>query len=104
LLQLLQYSLLFWEPVVRSAVGKDRCFNASYHHALACEFYKVRPKKGDPHPERTNADLCHYDAPHKDYVFTEKWVMFLIEQMKKPGEYQKLLDSRRTGKSKSRKA
>ena len=76
--------------------GKERCFNASYHHAVACEFYKVRPKRGDPHPEKTNVDMCQYDAAHKDYVFTEKWVTFLIEEMKKPGQYQKLLEFRRT--------
>jgi hypothetical protein len=83
------------EPVVKSAVGKDRCFNASYHHALACEFYKVRPKKGDAHPEKTKVDWCHYDAAHKDYVFTDKWVTFLIEEMKKSGQYQKLIESRK---------
>ncbi|MCA9094382.1 MAG: DUF3644 domain-containing protein [Planctomycetaceae bacterium] len=92
------------EPVVKAAIGKDRRFNPSYHHALACEFYKVRPKKGDMHPEKTNVEMCHYDAVHKDYVYTEKWVTFLIEQMKKPGEYQKLLESRPGAKPKSGKA
>jgi hypothetical protein len=86
------------QPVVKAALGKERCFNASYHHALACEFYKVRPKKGDPHPEKTKVEMCQYDAAHKDYVFTERWVTFLIEEMKKPGQYQKLLDFRRASK------
>jgi hypothetical protein len=86
-------------PVVKAAFGKDRCFNASYHHALACEFYKIRPKKTDPHPHKTDVEMCQYDAAHKDYVFTEKWVTFLIEEMKKPGQYEKLLESRRAAKS-----
>jgi hypothetical protein len=64
----------------------------------------VRPKKGDPHPEKTNAEMCQYDAAHKDYVFTEKWVTFLMEEMKKPGQYQRLLDSRRAAKAASAKA
>lgn len=85
-------------PVVQAVCGKDRCFNASYHHALACEFYKIRPKKTDPHPHKTNVEMCHYDDAHKDYVFTEKWVTFLIAEMKKPEQYQKLLESRRAAK------
>lgn len=88
------------EPIVKAAVGKQAHFSPSYHHALACQFYKIRPKKGDAHPERTNTEMCHYDAAHKDYVFTEKWVTFLMEEMKKPGEYQKLLNSRQAAKSK----
>jgi hypothetical protein len=83
------------EPVVKQACGKGCCFTASYHHAKACAFYKVRPKKGDPHPEKTRVEFCQYDAAHKDYVFTEQWVAFLIEEMKKPGQYQKVLDSKR---------
>jgi hypothetical protein len=84
------------QPVVKSACGKDRRFNASYHHALACQFYKIRPKTGDPQPEKTKLDMCQYDAAHKDYVYTDKWATFLMEEMKKPGQYQKLLDSRRS--------
>lgn len=91
------------EPVIKLAVGEECHFTASYHHALACDYYKVKPRKGDPNPAKTNLDMCHYDAAHKDYVYTERWVTYLIEQMKKPGEYQKLLDSRRKAKPKSGK-
>jgi hypothetical protein len=59
-------------PVVRAVYGEEQCFNASYHHALACEFYKVRPKKGDPHPEKTNIEMCQYDAAHKDLCVYRK--------------------------------
>ena len=82
------------QPVVKEACGKERPFNASYHHVLACEFYKIRPRRNDPQPHKTNVEFCQYDAAHKDYVYTGKWVSFLIEEMKKPGQYQKLLDSR----------
>jgi hypothetical protein len=89
------------EPVVKECYGKQCCFNASYHHALACQLYKVRPKKGDAQPEKTKVEFCQYDAAHKDYVYTEQWVMFLTEEMKKPGQYQNLLDSRRSAKAAS---
>jgi len=92
------------QPIVKAACGKERCFIASYHHALACEFYSIRPKKNDPQPHKTNVEMCHYDEAHKDYVYTEKWVTFLIEEMKKPGQYQKLLESRRAAKSASAKS
>lgn len=78
------------ETTVKQACGKDAQFVASYHHARACQFYKVRPEKGDPHPEKTDARYCHYDAAHKDYVFTEEWVMFLKSELKKPGQYEKI--------------
>ena len=84
------------EPVVRHACGKGVHFTASYHHAKACVYYKVRPKKGDPHPEKTKVEFCQYDAAHKDYVFTEQWVTFLIEEMKKPGQYKTVLDAKAT--------
>ena len=56
----------------------------------------MRPPKGDPHPEKTKVEFCQYDAAHKDYVFTEQWVTFLIEEMKKPGQYQKVLKAKAT--------
>lgn len=91
------------EPIVKAACGKERRFNASYHHARACDYYKVRPKKHDPNPHRTNVEMCHYDEAHKDYVYTEKWVTFLIEEMKKPGRYQAMLDARRSASEVSSK-
>jgi hypothetical protein len=84
------------EPIVKEACGRDCRFNPSYHHALACEHYKVRPKKGGPDPAKTKVDYCQYDAAHKDYVYTEQWVAFLIAEMKKPGVYQKMLECRKT--------
>lgn len=78
------------EPVVKAVCGKDKKFAASYHHARACQFYKVRPPAGDKHPEKTDTRFCHYDAAHRDYVFTKQWVTFLITEMKKPGQYDRI--------------
>jgi len=78
------------EPVVQQLWGQDKRFAASYHHANACQFYKIRPKAGEKHPEKTDTRFCHYDAAHKDYVFTEQWVAFLMNELKKPGQYDKI--------------
>lgn len=78
------------QPVVQEICGKDKKFVASYHHARACQFYQVRPPAGDKHPEKTDTRFCHYDAAHRDYVFTKQWVAFLIAEMRKPGQYDKL--------------
>ena len=79
------------KPTVKLACGVGCSFIASYHHAKACLSYKVKPKKNDPHPERTKQEFYHYDAAHKDYVYTEQWVTFLSEELQKPGQYKKVL-------------
>jgi len=78
------------EPEVKQVCGNAVKFNASYHHARACQFYKVRPASGSPHPEKTDTRFCHYDAAHKDYVYTEQWVTFLKTELKKLGQYDKI--------------
>lgn len=78
------------EPIVKQVCGKHTKFVASYHHVRACQFYKVRPPAGAQNPEKTNLQFCHYDAAHKDYVFTEQWVTFLKSELKKPGQYEKI--------------
>jgi hypothetical protein len=78
------------EPVVEQVYGQGKRFVASYHHAHACQLYKIRPKSGDKHPEKTDNRYCHYDAAHKDYVFTEQWVTFLKDELKRPGQYERI--------------
>ena len=80
------------DPVVKEVCGKDKKFVASYHHARACQFYKVRPLASAADPEKTDTRFCHYDAAHRDYVYTEQWVRFLITEMKKPNQYSKILE------------
>ena len=78
------------EPTVKRVCGPGAKFVASYHHAKACQFFKVRPPSGNPRPEKTKTEFCHYDAAHKDYVFTEQWVKFLETELKKPGRYDEI--------------
>jgi hypothetical protein len=43
-------------------------------HTCAWHYYKVRPPKGDPHPDHTRPEYCVYDETHEDYVYTKEWV------------------------------
>jgi len=79
------------EPVVKAAHGNLRKFGPSYQHPRACLLYKIRPPARDPHPEKTDVKFCHYDAAHKDYVYTEQWVQFLGEELKKQGKYDEIM-------------
>ncbi len=65
-------------------------FNSSTH--TSCwKFYNVRPDKDSQDPEMTDTKYCVYDVTHKDYVYTQAWIDFLIEKMKDESEYQKIL-------------
>ena len=86
------------QPVVKQVCGQAACFTASYHHAKACGYYKVRPQKGESNPERTKIEYCQYDAAHRDYVFTNQWAEFLIHEMRKPGRYEEIMSVGRTKK------
>lgn len=87
------------EPVVQEVVGPEYRFTPSYHHAKAHQYYGVRPPAGDANPSRTNATYCLYDEPHRDYVYTHAWSDFLIEEMKKPGQYHEILKGAQSGDS-----
>lgn len=51
------------------------------HHDHMCLYwcFKVRPIKRDKEkPHITNTKYCHYDEVHRDYVFTDNWVNFIV--------------------------
>ncbi|MBI4083172.1 MAG: DUF3644 domain-containing protein [Candidatus Lambdaproteobacteria bacterium] len=52
-----------------------------HHHAIAWKHFKVRPLKGSTTPEHTRDEFCVYDKLHKDYVYTNAWVVFLAKQL-----------------------
>ena len=35
-------------------------------------------------------EFCHYDEPHQDYIYTKKWVDFLVEKLKDDQEYENI--------------
>lgn len=41
----------------------------------------MRPKSGDPHPERTRPEYCVYDDVHEDYVYTNAWIEMLAREL-----------------------
>lgn len=64
-------------------------FNANTH-TRCWKKYAVRPEKGDPCPERTNAKYCVYDAMNQNYGYTQEWIDFLIIKMSDEDEYNSL--------------
>ena len=50
-------------------------------HVVLYKLFSVRPANGADDPFETYADFCLYDEPHKDYVYQEAWVNFLIHFM-----------------------
>lgn len=59
-------------------------------HTRCWKKYEVRPENGSPEPEKTKSEYCVYDEANKMYLYTEKWVKFIIAKMKKAGEYESL--------------
>jgi Protein of unknown function (DUF3644) len=47
-------------------------------HVILYKLFSVRPIKGAPHPADTNQEFCLYDETHRDYVYLEAWVNFLV--------------------------
>jgi hypothetical protein len=64
-------------------------FNADTH-TRCWKKYKVRPDSKSKQPHLTTTDYCVYDKPHKDYLYTAKWVDLLTEKMKNEEEYSSL--------------
>jgi hypothetical protein len=50
-------------------------------HTCAWRHYRVRPSKGESHPERTTAEYCIFDDVHEDYVYTSAWVGKLAREL-----------------------
>jgi len=59
-------------------------------HTRCWQEYEVRPPKNSPHPKLTKPEYCVYDGPHKDYLYTEAWVDFLVQKMQDEDEYRSL--------------
>lgn len=65
---------------VRSQLG-IAVFTPHYHHARCWKHFGVRPSKNSPSPAHCNTEYCQYDEPHRDYLYTEAWVDFLIAEL-----------------------
>lgn len=59
-------------------------------HARCWKKYKVCPEKDSDTPTKTNPEYCLYDEPNNSYLYTEKWVEFLVTKMQDDNEYNSL--------------
>ncbi|MDY6865855.1 MAG: DUF3644 domain-containing protein [Halobacteriota archaeon] len=50
-------------------------------HTKAWKYYRVRPESASSNPENCNTKYCVYDRTHKDYVYTDTWIRFLINKL-----------------------
>ena len=50
-----------------------------YDHRCLYTIFSVRPPGKDSNPDCTNSNYCHYDQVHKDYVYQESWVQFIVK-------------------------
>ncbi|MEW6410649.1 MAG: DUF3644 domain-containing protein [Nitrospirota bacterium] len=73
---------------VEAAIGKP--FKTSSHHVKCYKLFNARPASTSSNPEACDNRYCYYDAVHKDYVYKEAWVSFLIEKLSDEAEYNGL--------------
>ncbi|HOD62301.1 MAG TPA: DUF3644 domain-containing protein [Bacilli bacterium] len=76
--------------IIKNGKQKDK-FNMDVH-TRCWKKYKVRPSNGSSQPEQTKPEYCIYDKPNKSYLYTEKWVEFLVEKMSDENEYNSLYE------------
>ncbi|MDO8137798.1 MAG: DUF3644 domain-containing protein [Candidatus Brocadiales bacterium] len=62
-----------------------------HSHIMCYRHFNARPKKGDPKPEFCDTRYCYYDQVHKDYIYTQAWIDFLVQELSKPEAYEKVL-------------
>jgi len=64
-----------------------------HYHVVLWKLFNVRPKENSDNPFDTETKYCHYDEVHKDYVFNENWVSFIVKLFRKYGlTFKKLSD------------
>jgi hypothetical protein len=62
-------------------------------HKRCWQRYNVRPAGTSDKPEFTDQRYCVYDRAHRDYLYKDEWVQFLIRKMGDDAEYQSLYSS-----------
>lgn len=61
-------------------------------HVNAWKLYKIRPQTLEP--KGCDIRYCQYNEPHKDFVYTEQWVQFLLKQLQSPDEFARIKNYR----------
>ena len=57
-------------------------------HVKAWRYYKIRPRLKSG--KDCNLEYCLFDEPHKDYVYSDKWVEFLTLKLNDQSEYERV--------------
>jgi hypothetical protein len=52
-------------------------------HTSMWKKHKVRPSAKSKNYKKCDTKYCQYDEPHKDYIYTDEWVGFLIQELQK---------------------
>ncbi len=60
-------------------------------HTRCWKHFGVRPPTTSNDPTRCEVQYCHYDVPHKDYVYTDEWVERLTKTLSDPKKYKEIL-------------
>lgn len=79
--------------IVSNTTGQT--FNL-HHHQLAWKKYGARPRNGSKTPGDCKKDFCHFHAAHKDYTYSDKWVVFLVNIVSDEIEFKKLKEFKPT--------
>ncbi len=50
-----------------------------HDHTCLRTIFSIRPRGKDPEPNKTNVNYCVYDKTHRDYIYQEIWVDFIVK-------------------------
>ena len=64
----------------------SKIFNQA-SHTRCWHHFNARPPKGATDASLCSPQFCSYDAVHKDYVYTQHWVDFLVEKLSDEATY-----------------
>ena len=65
--------------VVEKVKEQTRLNFNQYDHKCLYTIFDVRPPGSAPNPDETNTEYCHYDEVHKDYIYQNSWVDFIVK-------------------------
>ena len=75
---------------VAEALAPQKKFGTGYH-TKCWRYFEVRPPTNSDSPAQCKTEFCQYDQVHRDYVYTENWVQFLVDQLKDDKKYRRIV-------------
>ena len=80
------------KDVAEKVIEKGIANFSVYYHVILWKLFSVRPHKDSSTPFDTETKYCHYDEVHKDYVFNDNWVKFIVKLFNDKGITFKFLN------------